>query len=553
MNPAKYWSDFRSLLPVKADYAGVGKSWRRDVLAGLTVAVVALPLALAFGVASGLGAVAGLVTAIVAGAVAAVFGGSNFQVSGPTGAMVVVLFPLVGTYGASAAVSVAIIAGVLVVLMGIFGFGKLLSLVPWPVIEGFTVGIAVIIALQQVPFALGMSPGDSDKTVVNAVEAVGRFTSENVVPLGITVLTVLVVMGMNRIRRSLPSSLIAVVVATAVCVWVGIDIPAIGAVPSEPPSPSLPPLDVDTVRALMGAALAVAVLAALESLLSAKVADGMVDSKPTQPNRELFGQGLANIASGVFGGMPATGAIARTAVNVRSGASTRLAALVHSVALLIIVTLASPLVSAIPLAALAGVLFVVCYRMVDPRSVVRMLRTPGPDKIVFALTALATIAFDLIVAVEIGIVLAAILALMSLAKNSQVVQEPLPDMSDHLDADTEHQYLGEHIAIYRIDGSIFFGAAQRFLDELTEISDVRVVILRMSGVTVLDSTGAHALDAVIEDLNSRGMTVILKGLRPEHEKLLTALGVTTREDGKCVNCRTLDEAISTARSNIAGE
>lgn len=553
MSLAKLLSDFRLLLPAKADYAGVGKSWRRDVLAGLTVAVVALPLALAFGVASGLGAVAGLVTAIVAGAVAAVFGGSNFQVSGPTGAMVVVLFPLVGAYGPSAAITVAIVAGVLVVLMGIFGFGKLLSLVPWPVIEGFTVGIAVIIALQQVPFALGMTPGESDKSVVNAVDAVGNFASENVAALGVTVLTVLVVMGVNRIRRSLPSSLLAVVVVSALCVWLSIEVPVIGAVPNTPPSPSIPPMDIETIRTLMGAALAVAVLAALESLLSAKVADGMADSTPTQPNRELFGQGLANVASGIFGGMPATGAIARTAVNVRSGASTRLSALVHSVALLVIVTLASPLVGVIPLASLAGVLFVVCYRMVDPRSVMRLLRSPGPDKIVFVLTAVATIAFDLIVAVEIGIVLAAVLALMSLAKNSQVVQESLPDISDHLDMDTEHQYLGEHIAIYRIDGSIFFGAAQRFLDELTEISDVRVVILRMSGVTVLDSTGAQALDSVIEDLNSRGMTVILKGLRPEHEKLLTALGVTSREDSKCVNCRTLNEAILTARSSIGSE
>lgn len=538
------------LLPTTDDYQGLSRSWRKDILAGLTVAVVALPLALAFGVASGLGATAGLITAIIAGAVAAVFGGSNFQVSGPTGAMAVVLLPLVGTYGTSAAITVAVIAGVLVILMGIFRFGRLLALVPWPVIEGFTVGIATIIVVQQVPFMLGLTPGGSDKTLVNAWDALQHVSANSLIPLGITSVTVIIFMAANRVRRSLPSSLIAIVVVTVLCFWLALDTPLIGVIPHDLPAPSIPDLSPATVQLLFGAALAVAVLAALESLLSAKVADGMVDSKPTDPNRELVGQGLANVASGMFGGMPATGAIARTAVNVRAGASTRVAALVHSIVLLVIVLAASQLVGQIPLAALSGVLIVTCYRMVDPRIVLRLLRSPGPDKYILGLTALATVAFDLVVAVEVGIVLAAIMALKSLAKNSRVTQEPLPDLSDHLDTKTEHQYLSEHIAIYRIDGSIFFGAAQRFLDALSEVADVRVVILRMSGVTVLDTTGANALSDVVEDLNSRDITVILKGLKPEQEKLLSAMGITNADDSHCLCCQTLGEAITTARSTI---
>ncbi|MFZ1362181.1 MAG: SulP family inorganic anion transporter [Candidatus Nanopelagicales bacterium] len=538
------------LLPTTDDYQGLSRSWRKDILAGLTVAVVALPLALAFGVASGLGATAGLITAIVAGAVAAVFGGSNFQVSGPTGAMAVVLLPLVGTYGTSAAITVAVIAGVLVILMGIFRFGRLLALVPWPVIEGFTVGIATIIVIQQVPFMLGLTPGGSDKTLVNAWDALQHVSADSLIPLGITSVTVIIFMAANRVRRSLPSSLIAIVVVTVLCFWLTLDTPLIGAIPHDLPAPSIPDLSPATVQLLFGAALAVAVLAALESLLSAKVADGMVDSKPTDPNRELVGQGLANVASGMFGGMPATGAIARTAVNVRAGASTRVAALVHSVVLLVIVLAASQLVGQIPLAALSGVLIVTCYRMVDPRIVLRLLRSPGADKYILGLTALATVAFDLVVAVEVGIVLAAIMALKSLAKNSRVTQEPLPDLSDHLDTETEHQYLSEHIAIYRIDGSIFFGAAQRFLDALSEVADVRVVILRMSGVTVLATTGANALSDVVADLNSRDITVILKGLKPEQEKLLNAMGIANADDSHCLCCQTLGEAITTARSTI---
>ena len=545
-----------ALLPNRSDYAGIRRTWRGDLIAGLTVAVVALPLALAFGVASGMGATAGLVTAIVAGAIAGIFGGSNFQVSGPTGAMTVVLVPLVAHYGQPAALTVAVMAGVLVVIMGITGLGKLVTLIPWPVIEGFTVGIALIIALQQIPNALGVTESTSDNTTINAINALTEVTAAAIPEIVIATLTIVLILLLTRIRKSLPASLIAVAAATAVTAIAGITVPTVGEIPNHLPSPTLPDLSPTALHTLFGSAVAVAVLAAIESLLSAKVADGMADSTPSKPNRELFGQGLANIGSGLFGGMPATGAIARTAVNVRAGASTRLAAVVHSVVLLVIILVASELVADIPLATLGGVLLVTAYRMVEPRTVRALLRSENADRVVFVLTACATVAFDLIVAVEIGIVLAAVLALLSLAKASGLTQEPLPDLSDHVDTETEHRLMHEHIVIYRIDGSMFFGAAQRFLDELTSISDVRVVILRMSGMTTLDATGANALRTVVKDLNARHIVVLFKGLQPAHEQQLTTLGVLHEPDGEGDGERdrhsfaTLDDAIAHARTYV---
>jgi SulP family sulfate permease len=313
------------MLPRSADYAGLRSSWRADVLAGITVGVVALPLALAFGITTGLGAQAGLVTAIVAGAVAAVFGGSNVQVSGPTGAMTVVLVPLVARHGADAVYLVGVMAGVLIVIAAFARVGRLLAYIPWPVIEGFTIGIAAIIFLQQIPAALGVPRPEGENTAAVAIRALDDALSGagSWASIALVALVAALMILLPRLRRSLPSSLIAVVVVTAVAELAGLDVMSIGALPGSLPAPSLPDVSVGEVSDLISPALAVAALAAIESLLSAKVADGMSDSSRHDPDRELFGQGLANVASPLFGGMPATGAIARTAVNVRAGARTR--------------------------------------------------------------------------------------------------------------------------------------------------------------------------------------------------------------------------------------
>jgi SulP family sulfate permease len=345
--------------------------------------------------------------------------------------------------------------------------------------------------------------------------------------LAMVAFVVLVMVLAPRIHAKIPGSLLAVVGATVVSIALGLDVTTIGKLPASLPLPSLPSTSFDTISRLLSAAFAVAVLASLESLLSAKVADGMADGRGHDPNRELFGQGLANLASACFGGMPATGAIARTAVNARAGARTRVSAIVHSVVLILVVFLAGSLVAKIPLAALAGVLMVTAVRMVDVGNVRAVLRATRSDAVVLILTACATIALDLIVAVEIGIAVAAFFALCNVARTATATRDGgAPD--PELDADAEVALLRDHVLVYRLDGALFFGAAQRFLRELTAVTGVRVVILRLADLQVLDATGAQALGEIVTELERRHITVLLKGARADHLRTLTAVGVLDR-------------------------
>lgn len=543
------WATLIAMLPSRADYDGVSRSWRADLVAGLTVGVVALPLALAFGITTGLGATAGLTTAIVAGFVAGIFGGSNVQVSGPTGAMTVVLVPLVARYGADAVVVVGVLAGILVVAAGLLRLGRVLAYMPWPVIEGFTLGIAVIIFLQQIPAALGVAKPEGENTTLVAAKAVGdSLDAGSIAALALLAIVVAVMVIAPRLHRALPASLLAVVIATVAATITGWDVATIGALPSTLPTPTMPSIAFGDLSAYFGPAFAVAMLAAIESLLSAKVADGMADGPRHNPDRELFGQGLANIVSPIFGGMPATGAIARTAVNVRAGARTRLAAIVHSIALIIVVLVGSSLVAKIPLAALAGVLMVTAVRMIEVHNVRSILRSTRSDAVVLVLTGIATVVFDLIVAVEIGVAAAAILALRNVARTTALTETPV---YAEVDADEERGLLHEHIVAYRIDGALFFGAAQRFLTDLAQVADVRVVILRLPDLQVLDATGAQALGEIVADLERRHITVLLKGPRPEHERLLRAVGALDHLATEHHIFTNLDAAIEHARLHAA--
>jgi len=334
--PSRLPAAVRHFLTGRRDYQGLQTSWRGDVVAGITVGVVALPVALAFAISAGLSPSVGLVTAIVAGLVAGVFGGSDLQVSGPTGAMAVVLLPVVAKFGPGSVATVGILAGGFVLLAGLVRIGRVVAYVPWPVVEGFAVGIAVIIFLQQIPTALGVPKPAGTGTAAVAWRSLALWVgAPGVESFALVAIVALVMVGLPRLHRALPASLLAVVVATVVAGATGWGVTRIGALPSSLPTPSLPPLG--RVPELVSAAVAVAVLAAMESLLSAKVADAMTDGPPSDPDRELFGQGLASVASALFGGMPSTGAIARTAVNARAGARTRLSAIVHSVTLLVVV------------------------------------------------------------------------------------------------------------------------------------------------------------------------------------------------------------------------
>ncbi|WP_443080664.1 SulP family inorganic anion transporter [Streptomyces sp. PTD5-9] len=525
---------------------------RRDLLAGLTVAIVALPLALGFGVSSGLGAEAGLATAVVAGALAALFGGSNLQVSGPTGAMTVVLVPIVAQYGPGGVLTVGLLAGVLLIALALLRAGQYMRYVPAPVVEGFTLGIACVIGLQQVPAALGVDKPEGEKVLVvawRAVEAFVRTPNWTAVALSVGVAAVMLLGA--RLRPGIPFSVVAVIAATLVAQLCHLDSATpIGDLPSGLPAPSLGFLDLSSLGSLLAPAVAVAALAALESLLSATVADGMTVGQRHDPDRELFGQGVANLAAPLFGGVPATAAIARTAVNVRTGAGSRLAALTHAAVLAVIVFAAAPLVSKIPLAALAGVLLATAIRMVEVGSLRAMARATRSDAVVLCLTAAATLVLDLVYAVIIGLVVAGALALRAVARQARMDQVDFrPDLpGEH--SDEEHALLAEHIVAYRIDGPLFFAGAHRFLLELSEVADVRMVILRMSRITTMDATGALVLKDAVQKLNRRGVTVLASGIRTGQRRALDAVGALEllRPDGR--DYATTPEAIAAARARL---
>ncbi|MDX3569637.1 SulP family inorganic anion transporter [Streptomyces sp. ID05-47C] len=540
-----------ALLPGRDDLAELRRDPRRDLLAGLTVAVVALPLALGFGVSSGLGAEAGLATAVVAGAIAAVFGGSNLQVSGPTGAMTVVLVPIVAAHGPTGVLTVGLMAGAMLVALALLRAGTYMQYVPAPVVEGFTLGIACVIGLQQIPNALGVPRPEGDRVLVVTWHAVEEFArNPNWTAAAFALAVAAVMLAGARRRPTVPFSILAVIMATVVAEVAGLDAAKpIGDLPSGLPAPSLAFLDPGTLGSLLAPAVAVAALAALESLLSASVADGMTVGQKHDPDRELFGQGLANLAAPLFGGVPATGAIARTAVNVRTGAGSRLAALTHAAILAVIVFAAAPLVSRIPLAALAGVLLATAVRMVEVGSLRAMAKATRSDALILVLTAVATLVLDLVYAVIIGLVVAGALALRAVAKQARLEEVPL-DRGDH--SAEEHALLAEHIVAYRIDGPLFFAGAHRFLLELAEVADVRVVILRMSRVTTIDATGALVLKDAVEKLHRRGIVVMTSGIRAGQRQVLDSVGALEllRLEGR--EYAGTPEAIKAAHSYLEG-
>lgn len=403
-------------LPRADDFSRTKSTLIKDLIAGITVAIVALPLALGFGITSDVSAKAGLTTAIIAGFIAALFGGSRFQISGPTGAMTVVLIPVVHNYGVIALPILGVMSGVLVLALAILKFGPIINRVPWAVVEGFTVGIAVIIALQQLPLALGVAKAEGDKTLQVAYQTISNaLAGEIALPtISIVVLTLIAKFGYPHfatragIKAHIPASFVALLIASISVKLFSIDTALIGDIPRSVGSWSAPVLGNFTLKDLIIPAIWIALLIAIESLLAARVADGLAHAKADEkfdPNRELFGQGLATGVASVFGGMPATGAIARTSVNVRSHAQSRMAAIFHAAVLLFIALVAAPLVESIPKAAIAGVLLGTSYRILNPASIRESLRTTKAESTTLIITAVATIAIDLIWGIAIGIVL----------------------------------------------------------------------------------------------------------------------------------------------------
>ena len=542
-------AEARRLLPSWRDYRSLRSTWRSDLVAGVTVGIVALPLALGFGVSSGVSAEAGLITAIVAGIIAAVFGGSNVQVSGPTGAMVVVLLPIVAQHGVAAVATVSLLAGLMVLIAGALRLGRSVSFIPWPVIEGFTLGIAVIIFMQQVPALFSGATVEPGEHSSNAIVAAGQALMAadwSYVPwaVGAAVLVALIMVLAPRLHSAIPGSLVGIIVVTLLCVLVPTPLARIGALPHSLPAPSLPAMDPALVSTLLLPALTVAALAAIESLLSARVAAGLADTGPYDPDRELVGQGLASIGSGFFGGMPATGAIARTAVNVRAGGRTRVSVVVHALVLLAIVLVAAGPVGAIPLAALSGVLMVTAVRMVQVATVRSIVRSTRADAVAFVVTAAITVSVDLIIAVLIGIVFAGLVAIRNMSRSTAVRREDLPG---------EAQDGDERIAIIRFEGPLIFTASDRIFEQVNAIRGISVAILRVSQVGLVDASGARVLADLTQSLERRGITVLIKGMRDDHERLFRSVGVLSSLRHHKHLFADMDSAVQHARSHIERE
>jgi len=508
------WRNWRNWRPFE--------HFKGDLTGGLTAAVVALPLALAFAVASGVEPKAGLYTAIVAGTLASLFGGSSVQITGPTGAMAVVLVGIVAKYGIEKVWIAGVMAGIIQIALGVAKMGQLVKFIPYPVTAGFTNGIAVIIFCGQLNNFFGLELGRSEHFLPALWDTLTHIGAFNWAAIAIASVVIGTKILLPKITTVIPGSLVGLILATAIASYFQLDLPTIGEIPRALPLPHGIPHwnDPRLLRELINPALALAALGSIESLLSAVVADGMTVSEKHDSNQELIGQGIANLIVPFFGGIPATGAIARTAVNVRSGGKTKLSGIIHGVALAVIIMSLAPLAAKIPLAALAGILMVVSFRMVEWEAIRLLMRSTYADLSVMLLTWGVTICFDLVLAVEIGLIAAGALFIKRM---SDLNLARIPDI-EAFPAGVPLE-LGKEIAVYRVDGPVFFGAAERFANFLRDEPEVKHLILRMRFVPIMDTTGLVALEDIYRDLKRHSCHLILTGLQPEVEQLLDRTGL----------------------------
>ncbi|HEY9854480.1 MAG TPA: SulP family inorganic anion transporter [Stenomitos sp.] len=497
--------------------------WLGDVMGGITSAIVALPLALAFAVASGVDPKAGLYTAIVAGIVGSLFGGSAVQVTGPTGAMAVVLAGIVAQYGFGQVMIAGLMAGLIQIGLGLGRLGRLISYLPFPVITGFTNGIGVLIFAGQLGNMLGLASQTPKGVLHHQVYwQLSHLTLANPATVAITLVTVVTIVLWGKFNQVIPGSLVALVIATLGSVFLGLDVPRIGAIPQGLPLPAIPTFDLDSLGGLIRPALALAALGSIESLLSATVADRMTGGKKHDPDRELIGQGLANVAVPFFGGIPATGAIARTAVNIRSGAKTRLSGVLHGLVIALVVIALGSLAASIPMAALAGILMVTSFRMIEWEQVKLLAYSTKSDMTVMLLTWGVTVAFDLVLAVEVGLMAAAFLFIRRMSDVHLVTHPEVP-----LAIGVPPEVANE-IGVYDVDRPLFFGDAHRFADMVLSDPNRKAVIIDMSTTTTMDVTAALCFEDLVRELRKRGVKVGLVHLTPEVQELMSRLGVIGR-------------------------
>ncbi len=499
------------------------QAFSRDLIAGLTVGVIALPLAMAFAIASGVGPERGLFTAVVAGLIISLLGGSRVQIGGPTGAFVIIVAGILAKHGYPGLVMVMWLAGALLIAMGLARFGAMIKFIPFPVVTGFTSGIAVVIFSSQVKDFLGLTmdtmPAEFFSRWAAFYRAIGTL---NPAALAIGVGTVIVVFGLRRITPRVPGMLVAMVLATLAAKFFHLPVETIGsrfgALPHTLPAPTLPHFDFAMLPELISPALTVALLAGIESLLSATVADGMMGTRH-KSNMELVATGVANIGSAIFGGIPATGAIARTATNVKSGGRTPVSGIIHAITLALILLLFAPLAQAVPMACLAGILVVVCYQMSEWEKFLRLMRSPRSDVMVLLSTFVLTVVVDLTVAVQVGVVMAALLFIrrMSEVTNIGVVTREFRDRDEEPDPNAVSlRSLPPDTEVFEINGPFFFGAAESFKETMRIVEKTpRVMILRMRNVPAIDATGLNLIHELHAGSHRDGTHLILSDVHAQ--------------------------------------
>jgi sulfate permease, SulP family len=521
--PRRYWQAFTPKLLIVRREGAIKRYWRQDALAGLTVAIVALPLAMALGIASGASPNQGLVTAVIAGFLISLLGGSRVQIGGPTGAFVVIVAGIIAAHGYAGLVLATLLAGFILIAAGYAGVGRLIRFIPMPVVTGFTAGIAVIIASSQVGDFLGLTTGKLPAEFIPKWAAyLSALNSINLYALSLGAATLAMIVLLRRFAPQLPAFLIALLVASLAVALLHLPVATVGdrfpAMPSGMPAPHMPDISFALVQHLLPAAFTIAFLAGMEALLSATVADGMTGYSH-RSGQELVAQGVANIASALFGGLPATGAIARTATNIRAGGRTPLAGIFHSVFLLIFLLVAGKLISHVPMAALAAILLVVAWGMSEVERFKTLLQMEAGDRALLLLTFGLTVLVDLTVAIGVGITLASLLFMARMSDTAGLLPDELS-----LDDPTQRASLPKGVEVFRFAGPMFFGVAREMLDALRRTGrSPNTIILRMELVPYIDSSGAGALEAFVRQAHGEGTKLILCDLREQPAVLLAKI------------------------------
>lgn len=526
----------------------------KDFLSGLIVGIVALPLAISFAIASGVSPEKGILTAIIAGIVISILGGSRVQIGGPTGAFIVIIYAIVQQYGTDGLIIATFMAGFIMIGSGLARLGNLLKFIPYSLVVGFTSGIALIIFSSQINDFLGLSIGQVPADFIDKWAVYfDNLHNINWYAISIAATTVIITLHFQKIIKKIPGSIIAIVLATIFVQVFEIPVDTIesnfGNIPNSLGLPSIPNVSFDTIQALIQPAFAIAILGSIESLLSAVVSDSMIGAKH-RSNIELVAQGAANIVSSLFGGIPATGAIARTATNVNNGGRTPIAGIVHALVLLVIMLLFAPYAKLIPMASLAGILMVVAYHMSEWKQFKSILKGNRMDIIILLTTFFLTVIFDLVIAIEIGIVLSSFIFMKRMSQSVQIQDFSKDSENDDHLFEEEHLDLPKGLVLYEINGPLFFGAARQFQETIinTHIAP-KVVVIRMRYVPLIDATGYQSLKEIIKTYKAQNINVIISGVRKNLRKDFEKNGMFTFIEDSFV-VEEINTAIERVKENL---